>query len=267
MIDLHTHHARCGHAIGELREYVEAAISCGLQTIGLTPHSPFFAEEVDQYLPHVAMARSEFPRYVAEASQLKDEYRSVIDVRVGVEADFLEPSYAVYRKALSREPLDYIIGSVHVVGEVDVFNERRWHGLTQDEIRAEKDKYCRLVALSAKLGNYDVLGHIDAIKGSLPTLAEVETPAVDAMLAAIAAADVVIEVNTSGKTKPCGGWYPAEDVLERAFHFGVKVTYGSDAHEPSRVGDEVEAVRTLLREVGYSEWFVFERRVRVPISI
>lgn len=37
--DLHTHHFRCGHADGNIRDYIEAGIQSGLQAIGISDHS------------------------------------------------------------------------------------------------------------------------------------------------------------------------------------------------------------------------------------
>ena len=51
---------------------------------------------------------------------------------------------------------------------------------------------------------------------------------------------MAIEINTSGKTKDVGGWYPADDILERALFHNVAVTFGSDAHTPERIGDEFD---------------------------
>ena len=36
----HTHTYRCGHAVGEDREYVETAIARGLKTLGFSEHIP-----------------------------------------------------------------------------------------------------------------------------------------------------------------------------------------------------------------------------------
>ncbi|MFI6776085.1 histidinol-phosphatase [Nocardia sp. NPDC050412] len=259
MFDLHTHHDRCGHAEGTLRQMIEAAIEAGLDTIGLSDHSPFFAEPVDHFKPWVAMAKSEFPKYVAEAIALRAEYRERITVLVGVESDFFDDHRELYRQIYSRYPLDYIIGSVHVLGELDIFNPARWIGA---DLLAEKESYCAAVGRSARSGLFDILGHVDAIKGNCPEIAAIRTPAVDRMLRDIAESDVVMEVNTSGSTKPVGGWYPAPDVLERAAFYGVKVTFGSDAHQPDRIGEDFEAVRNHLRGLGYREWYVFRNRVR-----
>lgn len=38
--DLHTHHFRCGHADGTIRDYIEAGIAAGLGVIGISDHTP-----------------------------------------------------------------------------------------------------------------------------------------------------------------------------------------------------------------------------------
>ncbi|GAF08650.1 histidinol-phosphatase [Paenibacillus pini JCM 16418] len=83
----------------------------------------------------------------------------------------------------------------------------------------------------------------------------------------IAECGVAIEINTSGKTKLSGGWYPADAILERAHHFGVQVTFGSDAHKPSRVADDLEEVASRLREIGYREWVYYKNKQKQVVSL
>lgn len=265
--DLHTHHARCGHAEGNLRDYVEAAVEAGLDTIGFSDHSPFFAEPEDHHKPWVAMAKSQFPGYLAEAAALREEYRGRIRVLIGVESDFFPEHIGLYRSVYAGVELDYVIGSVHVLGDLDIFAPQRWENASDELLLREKERYCDLVAQSARSGAFDILGHIDALRGNCPRIGAIPTPAVDRMLRAIVDADVLVEVNTSGGTKACKGWYPAPDVLERARHFGVKLTFGSDAHVPGRVAEDFERVREHLRGIGYREWYVVEqrRRRRIPL--
>ncbi|MFP3353735.1 hypothetical protein R0K04_20415, partial [Pseudoalteromonas sp. SIMBA_153] len=77
----------------------------------------------------------------------------------------------------------------------------------------------------------------------------------------------VIEVNTSGKTKDCGGWYPSIDLLERAKFYGIDVTFGSDAHEPGRVADDWLEVKHTLKELGYQEWCIFQSRQKRKLAL
>ena len=54
-----------------IRDYIEAAIAGGLQVIGISDHSPYFGSPEDQAQPLIAMAKSEFPRYIEEVLATK----------------------------------------------------------------------------------------------------------------------------------------------------------------------------------------------------
>jgi histidinol-phosphatase (PHP family) len=265
--DLHTHHERCGHADGMIREYIEAAIAAGLQVVGISDHSPYFYSDEDRLQPSIAMAKSEFPRYVEEVLALKKEYEGRIDVLLGVESDYFPEYVDFYKSEYAKYPLDYIIGSVHLSGGVSIFNKKRWRGLTDEQKIEHKEEYYDLIQQSARSGMFQILGHIDAMKGFYPAFSDIPTPKVDETLKVIGEARVAIEINTSGKTKDVGGWYPSDDMLERALHYGVEVTFGSDAHKPSRIGDEFDLVRQRLREIGFREWVYFKQKQKQVVAL
>ena len=267
MFDLHTHHDRCGHAEGSIERYIEAAIRKGLRVIGISDHSPYFADERDHPEPGIAMAKSEFPNYVEEVLRLKERYADRIEVLLGVESDFFPEHAELYDSVYRRYPFDYIIGSVHQVDGRSIFNRKRWEGLTEAQKVAVKERYYGLIARSARSRMFDILGHIDAMKGYYPAFSDIPTRAVDDTLKLIAECDIAIEVNTSGKTKEVGGWYPSDDMLERALHYGVMVTFGSDAHTPERVTDDWEEVRARLKEIGFKKWCFYRRRRRVTVDL
>jgi histidinol-phosphatase (PHP family) len=258
--DFHTHHDRCGHARGSVRDYIEAAINKDLDIIGISDHSPYFASDDDQPYPHITMARSTFPEYVAEILQLKKEYKDKIEVLLGVESDFFPEHVDIYRSYYEKYPFDYIIGSVHHVDEISIFHKDRWEGLSQQEKMRTKENYYKLIEGSARSRMFQILGHIDAMKGVYPSFSSIQTAAIDQTLKVISEYDIAIEVNTSGKTKDCGGWYPADDILERALHYGAKITFGSDAHDPERVGDDFELVKQRLKEIGFKDWVFFREK-------
>lgn len=265
--DLHTHHDRCGHAQGCIEEYVRAAIDHGLQVIGISDHSPFFAHEKDQAWPTIAMAKSDFKAYVDEVLQLKEKYKGQIEVLLGVESDFFPEHAEVYRQVYDQYPFDYIIGSVHQSGGVSIFNKNRWKGLSEAEHVRHKEMYYDLIQQSARSGMFQILGHIDAMKGFYPAFSDIKTEAVEKTLQIIGKADVAIEINTSGKTKTVGGWYPSDLILEMALRYNVQVTFGSDAHVPERIGDEFEEVRTKLKEIGFKQWVYFRQKERVVVEL
>lgn len=266
--DLHTHHFRCGHADGNIRDYIEAGMAAGLSVIGISDHTPYFGSPEDRPFPRISMGKKAFAGYVEEVLKLKKEYEGKIDVLLGIESDFFPEHADVYRNTLNQYPFDYVIGSVHSVEEVSIFNKNRWKGLSREEKIATKEAYYDLIRQSARSGMFQILGHIDAMKGNYPAFSDIPAArAIDETLQVIAENKVAIEINTSGKTKLSGGWYPSDAILERALHFGVEVTFGSDAHLPKRVGDEWEDVAKRLKEIGFREWVYFKNKQKVSVPL
>ncbi|MBW5447357.1 histidinol-phosphatase HisJ family protein [Cohnella sp. CFH 77786] len=267
--DLHTHHERCGHAEGNIEAYIRAAMDAGLTAIGISDHSPYFAKAEDHPHPGIAMAKSEFSRYVEEVLRLKEKYGGRIEVLLGVESDFFRDEIDEYRAAYEPYPFDYIIGSVHQTRGISIFNRNRWKKLSESEKVEDKKEYYRLIRESANAGLFQILGHIDAMKGYYPAFSDIlgAEAEIDAVFQAVVDNDIALEINTSGKTKDVGGWYPSDEMLERALHYGADVTFGSDAHVPHRVGDEWELVRKRLKEIGFTRWVYYrqKRKVIVPL--
>ncbi|MFD1956156.1 histidinol-phosphatase [Paenibacillus thailandensis] len=266
--DLHTHHERCGHADGTIEDYIKAGIDAGLQVIGISDHSPYFGSEEDQPFPKIAMAKSALQGYIDEVLRLKEKYKGRIEVLLGMESDFF-PDYAeIYRDVYAKQPFDYLIGSVHHVRGISIFNKKRFKGLNEEEQLNEKREYYSLIKQSALSRMFDILAHIDAMKAYYPAFSDIPAHReIDDTLQTIAECDIAIEINTSGKMKDVGGWYPSDEILERACHFGVKVTFGSDAHVPSRVGDEFELVKKRLKEIGFKDWVYYRNRKRVVVPL
>ncbi|MFC0560344.1 histidinol-phosphatase [Halalkalibacter alkalisediminis] len=265
--DLHTHNEMCGHAIGTIEDYVRSAIEKGLQIIGISDHTPYFHSDQDQPFPRITMAKSGFAQYIEEVLRLKEVYADQIEVLLGIESDFFPESSEVYKQALKEQPFDYVIGSVHFVDNISIFKKGRWDGLTNAQKVKTKENYYSLIEHSARSGLFQILGHIDAMKGYYPEFSSIQVAAIDHTLRVIGEQGVVIEINTSGKTKDSGGWYPADDILERALFHNVGVTFGSDAHHPNRVGDEFEEVQKRLKEIGFKEMNYFINKEKQSIVI
>lgn len=263
-VDYHTHHERCGHAVGGLEDYIQAALAKGLKEIGLSDHQPLL------HVPHIegsAMRGEELPGYVEEALQLQQKYRGQIDVKVGLEADWVEGYGEQVRDLLATYPFDYVIGSVHFLGDWDHTNSAelaRWEGRDVYETYAE---YYRQVRLAAGSGLFDIIGHLDVIKrfGVKPE------HSVDALLEetvlAVREAGVCVEVNASGLRYPCAEQFPSQKVLEMMKAHNVPLTVGSDAHQPGYVAEGFEAIYSLLKKVGFTHVHGFSNRKRYEIEI
>lgn len=265
--DLHTHHYRCGHAIGLIEDYIQAALKAGLDVIGISDHMPHVYSDQDHLYPDITMAKSELQAYVQEVRRLQAKYAGKIDVLLGIEADYLKGHTDAYRQALAQIPFDYIIGSVHFFEGDSIFNEKRWDGLADAEKIQLKDTYYQTIQAAVQTGMFDIVGHLDAMKANYPAFSAIQTTELDRTLQVIGEKGLPMEVNTSGKTKKVGGWYPSQDILERALFYHVDITFGSDAHIPDRVGDDFALVEEKLREVGYQAWCYVKQKKKMYVPL
>lgn len=265
--DYHTHHNRCGHATGSIEDYVLSAIEHNLDYIGIADHSPHFYHIEDYPFKHKAMAKSQFPEYVNEVLQLQKKFSKQINVLLGIEADFFPQYIQYYKDELMKYPFDYIIGSVHRVNELSVFNEDRWNNISEMELNSTITQYYKLIEESARCGLFQIIGHMDVMKRTFPSFSATHLDQFDATLQTIANFDLSIEVNTAGGQYKDVGWYPSPEILERVHFYNIIPTFGSDAHTPNRVGDSFEQVKQLLKEIGFKKMAYFIQKERYIYEI
>lgn len=265
--DYHTHHERCGHAKGTVEEYIISAINNNLDYIGIADHAPHFYHEEDHPFKWKAMAKSHFPEYINEVLLLKEKYKKQIHVLLGIEGDFLPDYMNIYQREFSKYPFDYLIGSVHKVNGLSVFNEDRWKALSEEEISNTISTYYQLIEQSATCGIFQIIGHMDVMKRSFPAFSTAHNKQLEQTLQTIAKHDLSIEVNTNGAQYEGVGWYPSIEILEKACFYQIIPTFGSDAHTPKRVGDSFEQVKQHLKEIGFKEMAYFVEKKRFTISI
>lgn len=269
-IDYHTHHERCGHAAGSLREYIEQAIERGIDQLGLSDHMPLIHLNPDDYLPEVAMSLAELSNYVEECYNLKNEYKQQIEIRVGIEADYIEGFEREIETLLSYYEWDYVIGSVHFIGrqsEWDITDYRMVHMWEGQSVEAVYKQYYDKVAKAAQCGLFDIIGHFDAIKRFGFVCKRDPSEWQYAALDAICKQQLTIELNTAGWQAKCMEQYPAVSLLEYACKQGIPVTLGSDAHQPAHLQRDFERAIELLKKTGYRKLATFDQRKRVMIDL
>ncbi|NMO97197.1 histidinol-phosphatase HisJ [Paenibacillus lemnae] len=270
-IDYHTHHARCGHAIGQLEEYVKRGIEIGLDHLGLSDHMPLIHIKPEEYYPEMAMSMDELPRYVEECLLLKERYKGQIEIRMGLEGDYIEGYEMEIEKIIQDYPWDYVIGSVHFLGKWDITDYRQTHGWEDREPIAVYRRYYDAVQKAAETGLYDIMGHLDVIKRfgfkPGPEHADEVIHLENTALAAVRKSGSVMELNASGLSKDCKEMFPSRRMVEEAIALGIPLTLGSDAHQPGKLGEYLDQARALLQELGVRHLAAFEGRERVMVAL
>jgi histidinol-phosphatase (PHP family) len=267
LIDYHTHHVRCGHASGELEEYVLKGIEIGLTQLGLSDHMPLLHVDPATYLPGMAMPMEELPNYVEEAFRLQEKYKRQIDIRVGLEGDYIEGYEQDIERIVKAYPWDYVIGSVHFLGEWDITDYRQTDGWKERDAYEVYVQYYDAVKKAARTGFYDYLGHIDVIKrfGFKP---EQPTEHLEReALEAVKTAGLAIELNASGLRMPVNEMFPSRRMLEYALQLGIPITIGSDCHQPERLAQYLDQAVALLKDVGFTDLATFKGRKRTMVPI
>lgn len=101
--NFHTHTTRCNHAVGEDRQYVEAAIKGGLKVLGFSDHSPyFFSGDYYSTFQYEKRAGARICRFYFA---LKKEYKDDIEIKLGFETEYYPE---VFRQAVGiLQPVSY----------------------------------------------------------------------------------------------------------------------------------------------------------------
>ena len=265
MIDYHLHGNFCGHATGDLAEYVDAAVAKGFTEIGFSDHLP----KVVDPDPYHAMLEKDLPRYVERVLSLQKIYRGRITIKLGIEADYFAGYEDETRRLIDGYPFDYVLGALHFLGD--------WHftskqGLPRYECEDPAEafpKYFELLERMIGTGLFDVVAHPDALRrGAFHPVRSMEREhRVIALL--LKAQGMAIEVNTAGIRRGLGSVYPDPGFLGACVAEGVPITLGSDAHAPADVGRDYASAFRLLGDLGVTEVALFERRrlVSKPLGV
>ena len=203
-----------------------------------------------------------------------DQYVDVVKaspIKLGIEGDYIPGAEEKLEAMLGSRPFDYVVGSVHFLGDFSLDTEEYtiWDGTREpDEIWR---RYFETLASAARSGLFDILAHPDLVKvwgraGRLPSVdpRSLYEPAIEA----IAESGIAVEVSTAGLRKGVGEIYPAPAFMEMCVEAGAVFALSSDAHEPDQIGFRYPEGLEFLADHGVTELAVFESRKRrlVPIG-
>jgi len=265
-VDYHLHTKMCGHATGEIEEYLAAAERRGLVEIGFCDHLPLYFLPPGRMIPGYAMLESDMSTYVGAVNRLREK-GGPVRVKLGVEADYVPGHESKLEKLLNAHPFDYVTGSVHFIDGWSFDRPEEIEKYSEWDLWELYEKYFTLVQQAALSGLFDIMAHPDLIKKFNLFPSRSLMPLYDDTARAFKRAGVCVEVNTAGLRYPVREIYPAPDFLKVAFRYGLPVTLGSDAHHPDQVSAGFTEAVALIKEVGYREITLFDQRIRISKDI
>ena len=206
-----------------------------------------------------------------DATTYMNEYKNFRgkNIRLGVEVGLRKSARAANEKFLAQADFDLIIGSIHLVDDLDIYYPEFY--ADKDKTTAYK-KYFAQMAEEAAVADFDVLGHIDYICRAAPyDNPEIDYATfaddIDEVLKIIVDREKILELNTrrfknSRSIKELVPVYKKYRALGGRF-----VTLGSDAHRVSAVGNFFERALNFVRELDLTPVTFSERKLEKNFSV
>ena len=259
LYESHMHTPLCKHATGEPEAYAAVAEARGLRGIIVTCHNP----SIDDWSPRVRMSEQEFDTYVQMVDRARQAWLGRVDVRLGLECDYVPGMEVALEKQLAQAEFHHILGSVHP--QIADYRTRYYTG----DALAFQRTYFEHLAMAAETGLFDTLSHPDLVKNEFPDEWQTE-PLLDTLAASldrIAAAGTAMELNTSGLQKRLPEMNPGHAMLEMMHAREIPVVLGADAHVPERVAADFVPALQLLPEIGFTHINFFLNRQRQTVAV
>lgn len=265
LADTHTHTKFSSDSKAEPNEMLAAAKAAGLFTLCFTDHMDLDFPGDDTLFVF------DTKEYFKELLPLKEQTSSdktMPELLLGIELG-LRPNRPDLRDRmdtlLAEYPYDFVLGSTHVVDELDPYYQEYWDLPGDRLLRYFEDIRTNV----AEHTNFDSLGHLDYIIRYLPDSVSLVkdytvrdyADLIEETLRTLISRGQALEVNTAGLRKGLSFPHPKEEILRRYKELGGELlTLGSDAHYPSDVGADIKRCAGILKDLGFRYYAVYKER-------
>lgn len=235
----HTHTKRCGHAIGEDEEYVQAAIKAGFQTLGFSDHAAY-----NTPCPSERMNIDQYEGYKQSILSLKEKYKDQIQIYIGMEVECYQSEWETLSRY--RHELDYCILGQH---NLDIDENSSYDIQKGDQLMAYVDR----LEYACKHALCDYICHPDVCLWSYPQLDESVHTAAKRIADISIKYNMPLELNTGsgvhyGKRHYQDGdryAYPTRIFFEEFAKRHCPVIIGLDVHDPNLFLTDTDLNRAL----------------------
>ena len=245
-----------GHS--NIEEIIIGACSRNLREIGVSDH---YVDHPNGITPNWSMKSDQIEEYFNRIEKLKQLYSEKITVRKGIELDFFEETIDnAYNKIMKYQP-DYIIGSVHYVGDFLIDGESEdWEILTKDEVNNIIELYWKKIIAMSKSKKINIVAHIDLYKKFGYFTDTCFMDYINEALTTIKNNNQAIELNTSGLFKPVNEYYPSDNIIRLISDMKIPIIITADAHYPAHIKRNFNEIYKILKEIGITQTCRFENQ-------
>lgn len=222
-----------------------------------------FTEHFDFGYPEAGTFIFDPDMYFSKYDKLRSS-RCFLGIEIGLVAGFGREAADLIQK----HAFDYVIGSIHVVENMDIYYPDFYAG--RSKLEAYSAYFEAMEACILEFSDFDALGHIDYIARYAPySDPEIWSeshlhPYIDRVLRALIQTGRVLELNTR-RIECSADFELVRPIYARYAELGgICVTIGSDAHKSERIGWKLQEAHSFLESLGLQA-AVFQKRQLIRI--
>jgi histidinol-phosphatase (PHP family) len=253
--DYHMHSSFSADSNASVRDMCGSAIQQGIPEIALTEHYDLHPKERPLFYKPDA--------WWQEIERVRTALDKRLILRAGVEIGEPHRFPDEVQALIDHYPYDFIIGSLHYVGDDLMFDHELLERRGVDEIM---QSYFRELEVMTRAAKFDILGHLDVpVRNGKPIWGFYDPRRYETLIRAVLQncidLGIALDVNSGGLRRPANNLMPDLLILRWYREMGgQRVTIGSDAHTPAHVGLQLDQVLQFIREAGLGFLTRYERR-------
>jgi histidinol-phosphatase (PHP family) len=246
--DFHSHIVRSSPT-----QMIQSAHEKGIRILGLSEHV-FQMHEARSPLEHMPLEGPmlTIPEYFTAVRAASEQ--APIDVRIGLEVDFVPDKNAAIQQPLQGHPWDFLIGSIHEV-DGEQFEQKR--PLSRDAGQQRWLRYYQLLREAVNSGYFSLISHPVRMRTANPYIPDTLDEELQHLAAEATRNNVALEINGYDLRS-----YPTlvRRLAQVCATYHTPISVGSDAHNPTQVAQSHQATTSLLRDLGITHVRIWKQQ-------